>query len=190
MVQPKVITDLGILWDEAPEGRKSEVRVTISMPKALYETTQEMLVHPALPYKSNMSAFARQAIAGLNDALQEFLSKDGKMLFHSLMAAQKRLTNERYALQVQDAIEEQIDNLRNWTLIKEWSAIMADLLFWARTIDEFPVYAWKARAALVWISNDGVKNLRRIWMTAEEMDESTKSKIQEIFEHWERLARV
>lgn len=181
-------TEPDILWDELPEEKKQRKKPRQSFwAKVDSEVYDEMIavVHDPRTAFTEINDFVTAAIVGLVDYYKDFLSADRRAMLYNLKEQQMRLSNERYAVTIEEHIETQLGSLRAWTADKEWGAVLASLVFWAMRIDDYPVREWRSRTARAWTQSKGVQQLRVIWK--EEMEPGQRQQMDAIFEHWSRL---
>ncbi len=173
------------LWDTQPFNKKYTKNWPGSVDNEMYQLLQELTHHPALPFQGNMSVLSRHAYAALINSLRDQLGPEFSTMWTRLRGQQRMLTNERYALHIDEILDKQVEFLREWTLGGEWSAVAADLALASEQIDQYPNPWWRRRAAQGWLRHKGVKALMETWQTrGKEEAPDTWQVIRDTFDHW------
>lgn len=185
---PAAEIELDTLWDVPPSNKKYTKTWPANIDAEMYQVLQTLANHPALPFQGNNSALARHALASLIDSLRSHLEGGIDTMWNRVYLQQRQLTNERYALHINEILDKQVALLREWTLSGEWQAVLQDLTLAAEAIDKYPNPWWKRRAAQGWLSHEGVRGLRIIW-ERRMVEESTESwiAIRRVFARWEEM---
>lgn len=170
-----------LLYDDRTSPKKYTKTMSISMTPDMYQAVQELVGKPALPFEGNMSSAGRHAIGVFLEACQKFLSDDGSSLFSALIRQQRRLTRERYIVTIEDALNQEVDLLRFWTSRNKWNEIVRGLTKFAGEIEDYPVAEWREYAAGIYLHNEGLRSLVRVW--EEHMREDSP-------ESWRRVREV
>ena len=176
------------VWDAIPEGKRWTESLRFKLPADLYEAANTIAKRSELPFGTKIESFGAFAIANAVEDLKNYLDAGHKSVWYSIKRMQQHLSNERYVLTIGDAVEQQIEALKLWSSVHEWGAVLTDLSEWAEMIDEMTAEVWKARTAKTWLTHEGVKELRKIWVN--DMPSEVHAKVEEVFVHWERLARL
>ena len=180
-------TDPDVLWDASTyknhhERLSQKLYPRIRMTDSQYQIMQSILHDPRLKFNGDLDALTREAYTMLLRYYADFLDNDKRTLLHHVRETQTRLSNERYAVTFEDKIEEQLANLRVWTAVKEWGAVLDSMRYWDGQMDSYPHRAWSARVAHIWLSSDGLKPLMKVWF--EEMESSLWQQVQKIIGKW------
>ena len=188
-----VPTDPDVLWDASTyknhhERLSQKLYPRIRMTDSQYQVMQAVLHDPRLKFNGDLDALTREAYTMLLRYYADFLENDKRTLLHHIRETQTRLSNERYAVTFEDKIEEQLANLRVWTAVKEWGAVLDSLKYWDEQMASYPHRAWSARVAHIWLSAEGLKPLMKVWY--EEMEPAVWQAIQKVIGKWERMARL
>lgn len=187
-------TDPNVLWDAATykhhsERLKSRSRpVYLRLTESQYALLSKLLDNPNLNFYGDMEAMTREALIMLLRYYEDFLDHDGKTVLHRIRELQMRLSNERYAMLFQNQVDEQVTNLRSWTMVKEWDAVIESLEYWDGQMAAMSQKAWAARIAHIWLSHEGLGGMQKLWV--DEMEPGTWQRVEMIIRKWERMARL
>lgn len=189
---PKPSTDVAdTLWDVSHNNKKYVKTWPATVDSEMYAVLQFLSHHPDLPFQGNMSALSRHALASLVNSLTDRLSEGMATLWDRLRSQQRHLTNERYALHIDEILDKQVEFLREWSLAGEWEAVVEDLLLADKSIAGYPNPWWRRRAVQGWLKHRGVRGLMDLWQ--ERMLEEAPqlwADVRKLFGKWEEIARV
>ena len=180
-----------VLYDTPASGRKYNASLSTNLEKEFREAVVELAHDPRLPFEGSIATLGRHAYGALVEDLQAFLSSESKIMWQMLRNGQRRLTTEKYIIKIEDQLTQQVDILREWTLVHEWDAVFQDVQEAVKAIGEYPVRAWRTRAARGWLTHAGLKELRKRWESAmQEEEPATWGLMVELFQELERQAGV
>ena len=189
---PRPETDVtGSLWDVPPSNKKYTRSWPGSVDAEMYQVLQNLANNPKLPFQGNGSALTRHALAAAIESLSDQLEDGLDTMWERLRTQQRHLTNERYALHIEEILDKQVEFLREWSLASEWEAVLQDLTLADRQMIRYPNMWWRRRAVQGWLKHKGVRSLLEMWedrMQAESPE--AYAKVRRLFEKWDEVARV
>ena len=177
-----------ILHDDDTSPKKFARSYSVSLSPEMYQAIKEIAAHRNLPFQGNMAAFVRHALGITLEQLELFLDDDSRTIFRSLMKQQRRMTRERFIVTIEDSIEQQVDILRFWTAKAKWTEVARSMSAFLAEVEDFPVTAWREHTASMWLRNQGLKDLLKVWTGTMKEDSSTDWQVVE--EVWKKMERI
>ena len=177
-----------LLFDESPTGKRYNRSVTIQMSDEMYQAAQDLIANRNLPFNGSMAMFGRHAVALTTESLEQFLDRDGRALFRSMMQQQRRLTRERVIVTIDELVESQVELLRFWSAKAKWNMVAKEIAAFLQEVEGYPEVEWREHASQVWLRSTGVKALLRQW--GEVMKEDAPKTWREVVKLQSRFERM
>lgn len=177
-----------ILHDDDTSPRKFTRSYSVSLSPEMYQAIQEVAAHRNLPFQGNMAAFVRHAVGITLEQLELFLDEDSRTIFRSLMKQQRRMTRERFIVTIEDSIEQQVDILRFWTAKAKWTEVARSMSAFLAEVEDYPVSAWREHAAGMWLRNQGLRDLLKVWTATMKVDSAADwQQVEAVYKRMERI---